>query len=250
MVRCLLCIVIYFRKIDTLIQEFVDQLFVRASYLKTFNNFIKSSSPCWEGAGVSDIVSTSIITNISIGIDCSLPYKCNKQFLINAHTVNQRTKYLDIFLSIYLNTEQTIWQRINNNMGIIKLTCDGSWSIITGIFRINDVHNIITNMSLFMNLLVICWIGWHGSNFMKNNFHNTICIIRSRNSCSLFWIKTSKITTMCSNINRPTKSTNKFSIQIRFSIISENNFLVILSFLDINNTKFQHFPTRTFVKLL
>jgi hypothetical protein len=52
-----------------------------------------------------------------------------------------------ILFAVDLDSEQAIWKWIDDDMRIIELTCDRGRIIIRAMFTVNDMYNIITNVT-------------------------------------------------------------------------------------------------------
>ena len=68
--------------------------------------------------------------------------------------------------------------------------------VVVHVLAVDDMNDIISNMSLLCDLLSIIGIGGHVRDFMEDYFHYAICIIRCRITGRQVRVKPSQISSM------------------------------------------------------
>ena len=171
-----------------------------------------------------------------------------------------------ILLAVDLDTEQAIGEWIDNDMCIIELTRNGGRIVIRAVLRIDNMHNVVADVSFLVDLLRVRGVGRHRRDLVEDHLHDGVGKVRRRLAGREVWVQATEVAAVRGNVNlhariggsvcvlhrvregarayRPTNAADKLGVEWRLGVVAEDDLLIVLAMLDVDHANLEHLASR------
>jgi len=105
----------------------------------------------------------------NVCVDCRLTHNLGKKAFADKHSVLGRTKQGIHDVSEHLNAEKAVRLWINDDVCLVESACDCERIVVANILAPDDMHKVVADVTLLLDLLRILWNSRHGDYLMEDD---------------------------------------------------------------------------------